>query len=53
VIPARVRPNYDQSVSRRSLAVDASIAVLTLGMSLGVLASQGLGVPDASARDLD
>jgi signal transduction histidine kinase len=40
-------------VSRRSLVVDASIAVLTLGMSLGVLASQGLGVPDASARHLD
>jgi hypothetical protein len=40
-------------VSRRNLAVDASIAVLTLGMSLGVLASHGLGVPDASARHLD
>jgi signal transduction histidine kinase len=29
------------------------IAVLTLGMSLAVLASNGLGVPDPSARHLD
>jgi hypothetical protein len=29
------------------------IAVLTLGMSLAVLASHGLGVPDPSARYLD
>jgi len=40
-------------VNRRGLVVDASIAVLTLGMSLGVLASQGLGAPAASSRDLD
>jgi signal transduction histidine kinase len=40
-------------VRRRALAFDAGIAVLTLGMSLAVLASHGLGVPDPSARHLD
>ena len=41
------------AVRRGDLALDAGIAVLTLGMSLGVLASHGLGVPDPSARHLD
>jgi signal transduction histidine kinase len=40
-------------VRRRDLALDAGIAVLTLGISLAVLAAHGLGVPDPSARPLD
>jgi len=40
-------------VTRRNLAIDAGIAVLVLGLSLGVLASGGLGIPDPRARDLD
>jgi hypothetical protein len=51
--PGRWRPNYDQIVRRRDLALDAGIATLTFGITLGVLASQGLGMPDPSARHLD
>src|SRR6266487_4570174 len=40
-------------VRRRDLALDVGIAVLTCGISLGVLASHGLGTPDPSARHLD
>src|SRR6185437_8365043 len=53
VILADGRPNYDQSVRWRDLALDVGIAALTLGMSLGVLAAHGLGVPYPSARHLD
>jgi signal transduction histidine kinase len=53
VIPAEGRPNYDQTVRRRELVLDVSIATLTLGLSLGVLAAHGLGMPDPSARHLD
>lgn len=38
---------------RRDLALDAGIATLTLGMTVGVLASEGLGMPSPSARHLD
>lgn len=40
-------------VTRRSLAVDAGVAVLVFGLSLGVLASGGLGIPDPRAHHLD
>src|SRR5882672_635765 len=40
-------------VTRRSLAVDAGVAALVFGLSLGVLASGGLGIPDQRARALD
>ncbi|WP_020574220.1 sensor histidine kinase [Actinopolymorpha alba] len=40
-------------MTRRNLVVDAGIAALVLGISLGVLASQGIGMPDPSNRDLD
>jgi signal transduction histidine kinase len=40
-------------VRRRDLALDVGIAVLTCGITLGVLASHGLGTPDPSARHLD
>jgi signal transduction histidine kinase len=42
-----------KAVRRRDLALDVGIAVLTLGISLAVLATNGLGVPDPSARPLD
>ena len=42
-----------KAVRRRDLALDVGIAVLTLGISLAVLAANGLGVPDPSARPLD
>ena len=42
-----------KAVRRRDLALDVGIAVLTLGVSLAVLAAHGLGVPDPSARPLD
>jgi signal transduction histidine kinase len=42
-----------KSVRRRDLALDVAIATLTFGVTLGVLASHGLGVPDPSARHLD
>jgi signal transduction histidine kinase len=42
-----------KAVRRRDLALDVGIAVLTLGVSLAVLATNGLGVPDPSARPLD
>src|SRR5262250_842818 len=48
-----VGPTTLKTVRRRALALDVGIAVLTLGMSLVVLASHGLGVPDPSARHLD
>lgn len=38
---------------RRSSAVDAGIAVLAFVLSLGVLAADGLGTPDAGVRHLD
>jgi signal transduction histidine kinase len=40
-------------VRRRDLALDLGIAVLTCGITLGVLASHGLGTPDPGARHLD
>jgi signal transduction histidine kinase len=42
-----------KAVRRRDLALDVGIAALTCGISLGVLASHGLGTPDPSARHLD
>jgi signal transduction histidine kinase len=42
-----------KAVRRRDLALDVGIAMLTLGISLAVLAAHGLGVPDPSARSLD
>src|SRR5262249_12684574 len=53
VIPTGGGPATLKAVRRRDLALDAGIAVLTLGMSLAVLAAHGLGVPDPSARHLD
>lgn len=41
-----------KAVRRRDLALDVGIATLTFGITLGVLASHGLGVPDPSARHL-
>ena len=41
------------TVIRRSLAVDVGVAVLVLGLSLGVLASGGLGTPDSRVRGVD
>jgi signal transduction histidine kinase len=38
---------------RRGPAVDAGVAVLAFGLSLGVLAAGGLGIPDPRARALD
>ncbi|MGN9911398.1 sensor histidine kinase [Phytohabitans sp. LJ34] len=38
---------------RRSDALDAGLAVLALVLSVGVLASDGLGTPDAGVRHLD
>jgi signal transduction histidine kinase len=38
---------------RRGPAVDAAVAVLAFGLSLGVLAAGGLGTPDPHARALD
>jgi signal transduction histidine kinase len=40
-------------VTRRSLAIDAGVAALVFGLSLGVLASGGLGIPDPRAHALD
>ncbi|MFC0531892.1 sensor histidine kinase [Phytohabitans kaempferiae] len=40
-------------MNRRSTTVDLGIAVLALALSLGVLAADGLGTPDASVRHLD
>jgi len=40
-------------VSRRNLAIDLGIAMVVLGLSLGVLVSGGLGIPDPRVRDLD
>jgi signal transduction histidine kinase len=40
-------------VRRRDLALDLGIATLAFGMSLGVLAAGGLGMPDPGARHLD
>jgi signal transduction histidine kinase len=40
-------------VTRRSLAIDAGVAALVFGLSLGVLASGGLGIPDPHAHTLD
>jgi signal transduction histidine kinase len=42
-----------KTVRRRDLAFDVGIATLTFGITLGVLASHGLGTPDPSARHLD
>jgi len=42
-----------EAVRRRDLALDVGIAVLTCGITLGVLASHGLGTPDPGARHLD
>jgi len=42
-----------ETMRRRDLALDVGIAMLTFGMTLGVLASHGLGVPSPSARQLD
>jgi hypothetical protein len=42
-----------KAVRRRDLALDVGIAMLTLGISLAVLAANGLGVPDPGARPLD
>src|SRR5690348_15851253 len=42
-----------KAVRRRDLALDVGGAMLTLGISLAVLAAHGLGVPDPSARSLD
>jgi signal transduction histidine kinase len=47
------RPDYDQTVRRRDFVFDLGLALLALGMSLGVLAAGGLGVPDPGARQLD
>ncbi len=41
------------TVTRRNTAIDLGIAVLVLGLSLGVLASGGLGTPDPRSRALD
>jgi signal transduction histidine kinase len=49
-MPARTTIN---TVRRRDLAVDVGVATLTFGITLGVLASHGLGTPDPSARHLD
>jgi signal transduction histidine kinase len=46
-------PEYAGSVTRRNLVLDAGVAVVVLGATLGVLAAGGLGMPDPSARDLD
>jgi signal transduction histidine kinase len=40
-------------VNRRTIAVDAGLGVLTLVLSLGVLAADGFGTPDAGVRHLD
>ena len=40
-------------VTRRSLAVDVGVAALVFGLSWGVLASGGLGIPDPRAHTLD
>jgi signal transduction histidine kinase len=42
-----------RTVTRRNLAIDVGVAVLALCLSLGVLASRGLGTPDPGARELD
>lgn len=42
-----------KTVRRRDLAFDVGIATMTFGITLGVLASHGLGTPDPSARHLD
>jgi signal transduction histidine kinase len=41
------------SMLRRGVAVDAGVAGLVFGLSLGVLTSGGLGTPDPQARALD
>jgi signal transduction histidine kinase len=41
------------AVTRRSLAIDAGVAALVFGLSWGVLASGGLGIPDPRAHALD
>jgi signal transduction histidine kinase len=38
---------------RRDLALDVGVATLALGLTLGVLAAHGLGVPNPTARHLD
>jgi signal transduction histidine kinase len=40
-------------VIRRSYALDAGLAVLAFVLSVGVLAADGLGTPDAGVRHLD
>jgi signal transduction histidine kinase len=41
------------TVTRRNLAVDVGVAVLVFGLTVGTLASGGLGTPDPDARALD
>jgi signal transduction histidine kinase len=40
-------------VMRRNLAIDVGVAVLVFGLTVGILASGGLGMPDPRARALD
>jgi signal transduction histidine kinase len=40
-------------VTRRTFAIDATLAVATLALTLGMLAARGFGIPAANSRPLD
>jgi signal transduction histidine kinase len=45
--------HYARPVTRRNAALDAALGVLAFALSVGVLAAEGFGTPDAHVRRLD